>query len=156
MQIRYDMVNGYIVRADARGDGHEFLQIRRRADDFMGGTWQTVYGQSEPGETPPQAIVRELREETGLKPRELYRLERVMVFYIAPQDTMWHSVQFCAIVDRAAAVTLNDEHDQARWVAASDAERHFMWRQDRQSIREIREEILGNGLAKPYVRLDLP
>ena len=82
----------------------------------MGGTWQTVYGQSKAGEKAPTAVLRELKEETGLLPAELYRLEGVNVFYVVPHDTIWHCIQFCAIVDRRQPVKLNREHDASRWL----------------------------------------
>jgi dATP pyrophosphohydrolase len=155
MQIRYNMVSCYIVRPNGKG-GHEFLQIRRRDDDFMGGTWQTVYGESEPQETAVAAALRELREETGLVPREFYRLEYVGIFFIVPQDTLWHCLQFCAIVAREDQVTLNSEHSDWRWVSAAEAAEQFMWKNDREAVAEIVSEILGDGLRKPHVRIMLP
>jgi len=122
----------------------------------MGGTWQAIYGQSEPGETPVAAVLREMREETGLVPAELYRLDQVSVFYIAATDTMWHCIPFCAIGTREQLVVLNDEHDAARWVHISDAERLFMWKDNRDAIRDIRNHILTESLAKPFLRIPLP
>jgi dihydroneopterin triphosphate diphosphatase len=155
MQIRYNMVCCYIVRPDG-GGGHEFLQLRRRADDFMGGTWQTVYGQSEADETAVAAALRELREETGLVPREFYRLEHVSIFYIVPEDTLWHCVQFCAIVGGEDRVMLNAEHTEFRWLRVAEASGQFMWEDDRKAVAQIVRDILGDGLAKPHVRIMLP
>jgi len=156
MQIRYNMVSCYVARPTADGTGHEFLQLRRSKDDYMGGTWQAIYGQSEEGESPVAAVVRELREESGLIAKELYRLDQVSVFYIASSDTMWHCVPFCAIVTRDEPVVLNDEHDAARWVPASDAEAAFMWKDNRDAIRDILGYILAESLAKPHMRIPLP
>jgi len=155
MQILYNMVCCFVVRPDGRGE-HEFLQLRRRTDDFMGGTWQTVYGQSEGDESAAAAALRELKEETGLAPLEFYRLEQVSIFYIVPQDTLWHCVQFCAVVGREDGVTLNSEHTEFRWLTAAEAARQFMWEDNRKAVAEIIREILGNGLAKPHIRIMLP
>lgn len=152
MQIRYNMVSCYVARPSPTG-GHEFLQVRRSKEDFMGGTWQSIYGQSNDGETPVNAVLRELKEETGLIPAELYRLDQVSVFYIAATDTMWHCVPFCAIVTRNQLVVLNDEHDDSRWIHESEAETTFMWNDNRQAIKDIREFILVDSLAKPYLRI---
>jgi 8-oxo-dGTP pyrophosphatase MutT (NUDIX family) len=155
MQIRYNMVSCYVARPAADGGKHEFLQLRRSKDDYMGGTWQAIYGQSEEGESPVAAVVRELREEAGLIARELYRLDQVSVFYIASTDTMWHCVPFCAIVTREQPVVLNDEHDAARWVPSADAEEVFMWKDNRDAIRDIQGYILVDSVAKPHMRIPL-
>jgi 8-oxo-dGTP pyrophosphatase MutT (NUDIX family) len=156
MQIRYDMVSCYVTRPTARGDGHEFLQLRRCKDDFMGGTWQAIYGTSEKGESAVAAVIRELREEAGLIPAELYRLDHVSVFYIASTDTMWHCIPFCAIVNRDQKIILNEEHDAVRWIPSADAERTFMWKDNRDAIRDIQGFILVDSLAKPHMRIPLP
>ena len=155
MQIRYNMVSCYVARPSADGTSYEFLQLRRRADDFMGGTWQAIYGQAEEDESPVTAALRELKEEAGLVPAEFYRLDQVSVFYIATQDTLWHCVPFCAIVKRDQVVVLNDEHDDHRWVAAAEVDRMFMWKDNRDAIADILKYILTDSLAKPYLRVSL-
>ena len=85
VKVRYDMVQCHVVRRAYAG-GHEFLQLRRAAGDFMGGTWQNIYGGIREGETAWQAAIRELHEETGLKPLEFYQLDTVNTFYLATDD----------------------------------------------------------------------
>jgi len=156
MQIRYNMVSCYVARPAADGMSYEFLQLRRAKDDFMGGTWQAVYGQSEEGETPVTAVLRELKEEAGIVPAELYRLDHVSVFYIAATDIMWHCIPFCALLTREQLIVLNEEHDDLRWVPAADAERIFMWKDNRDAIRDIQQFILIDSSAKPFMRIPLP
>jgi len=150
------MVSCYVARPTADGASYEFLQLRRDKSDFMGGTWQAIYGRSEEGETPVAAVLRETKEETGLVPAELYRLDQVSVFYVASTDTMWHCIPFCAIATREQLVVLNDEHDASRWVNISDAQRLFMWQDNRDAIRDIQQHILTESLAKPFLRIPLP
>jgi dihydroneopterin triphosphate diphosphatase len=151
MRVRHDMVTCYAVRAS--GLSHEFLQLRRVPDDFMGGTWQAVSGGIEAGETAWAAAIRELREEAGLSPVEFYRLPIVNTFYIAANDTLWHAVPFCAIVDPAAVVVLNSEHDAVRWVPRERAAEAFMWATDRAAIVELCRTILDGTEAKAYLRI---
>jgi dihydroneopterin triphosphate diphosphatase len=155
MKIRHDMVSCYVVRPTADGASHEYLQLRRAAGDFMGGTWQAIYGTSEANESPVHAVLRELREESGLIPDELYRLDQVSVFYVADTDTLWHCMPFCALVDRKKEVRLNEEHDASRWVRADEVERCFMWQDNFDAIGRIEKQILGDGLAKSFLRISL-
>jgi dATP pyrophosphohydrolase len=154
MNIRHDMVACNVIRPDAAGASHEFLQVRRRAGDYMGGTWQVVYGTSEKGETAWQAALRELFEETGLRPVEFYRLSQMEQFYIVHDDTIWNCPNFVAIVDRDAAVVLNDEHDAYRWISRSQIDAETMWATQRAIVAEIMREILDGGLARQYMRID--
>jgi 8-oxo-dGTP diphosphatase len=54
----------FVCRAD-----RVLLQLRP-ADRVWGGRWNGPGGKVDPGEAPPEAIVREVAEETGLRIRE--------------------------------------------------------------------------------------
>jgi 8-oxo-dGTP pyrophosphatase MutT (NUDIX family) len=154
MRVRYDMVACFVVR---RGPGNvpaEFLQLRRAPEDFMGGAWSTVRGRIESGESASEAALRELNEEAGLNPAEFYQLDTVDVFYLHGDDTLWHCPGFCAVVDHDAAVTLNAEHDASRWVPRQRVDAEFMWPGERAQLAELCREILDEGPAKRYLRID--
>lgn len=155
MNVRFDMVSCFVVRPGESANSHEFLQLRRAAHDFMGGAWSTVRGKIERGETAWAAALRELQEEAGIIPSEYYQLDTVDVFYLHGDDTLWHCPGFCAVVGRDATVTLNPEHDAFRWIDRSRATDDFMWPGERLQIAELCREILDNGAAKPYLRIDL-
>ena len=154
MNVRYDMVVVYVVRPTANGSGHELLQMRRRDGDYMGGTWQFCSGKIEPGETAPQAAVRELREETGLVPRRFSHLSYVESFYIAATDTVWHRTGFCAVVDREDAVQLNQEHTAARWISRKEIRKSVTWPGEGAALAEVFREHLRPSLAAAQRLLD--
>ena len=143
MKVRHDMVTVFVVRPREPAATHELLQLRRAAADYMGGTWQMVRGVAEGPESAPQAAVRELREETGLTPLELYGLSSLDCFYTAKFDTIWHCAVFAALVDRGTEVRLNDEHDAYRWVPMRDVPPLLMWQRERELVAEIEREILA-------------
>jgi len=156
MKMRFDSIACYVVRPAADGRSHELLQLRRAEGQYMGGAWSTVRGLVEKGETAFAAALRELREETGLIPSDFYQLDTVDVFYLAVDDTIWHSPGFCAIVSRDAQVALNDEHDAFRWIERWRIDEEFLWPGERAQLAELRREILDNGPAKPHLRIKLP
>ncbi len=55
-----------------------FLMIRRAADVLAGGAWCLVGGAIEPGETQPQAVVREFAEEVGGRVRPVRKVWEYM------------------------------------------------------------------------------
>jgi dATP pyrophosphohydrolase len=147
-----NMITVFVVRQAKNGD-HEFLQLRRSVAEFMAGSWQIVRGKIEPGETAVQAALRELREETGLMPTEFYGLSSVETFFLAHLDTIMHVPVFCAIVDPIAPITLNEEHDAARWVPRTEMSAAISWASERAVLCEVLEDILPDSLAKPYLRI---
>jgi 8-oxo-dGTP pyrophosphatase MutT (NUDIX family) len=153
MTLRNDMVCVYIVRPDASGASVEFLQLRRTASDYLGGTWQTVYGTQEPGETAVDAALREMREETSLAPRELYRIGIATTFYTSNNDTTWIVPTFCAFVSRDDVITLNEEHEDLRWIPRQDVHKAFMWPSDRTAVESLCADILDNSPAKAYLKI---
>lgn len=154
MKLRYDMVQCYVVRR-GYGGGHELLQVRRTAGDFLGGTWQSVYGDIQAGETAWQAALRELQEETGLRPLEFYQLDTINTFYLAKDDAIWNCPGFCALVPSECDVRLNEEHDAFRWLNREQFGRALMWQGEKQAYKELCEQILDDGPAKPYLRIPL-
>lgn len=130
------------------GDGYQLLLARRAEDRYMGGTWHVISGGIEPDETAWQAVLREMREETGLAPAELYCLGTMSGFYRPDNDSLNIAPMFCAVVDKEAAVTLNPEHTAFEWIDVNEADSRLMWPADRQALEEIRTTILTNSVVK--------
>ncbi len=149
--IRADGVAVYIYR---RTPLLEFLQIRRseKTGEYQG-SWQTVYGGVEAGETAVQAALRELREETGLKPMAMWQVEYLESFYFMPHDYVLVMPVFAVEVARDAVPQLNDEHDDFRWVNEPHIDTSFMWRTQREALRYLLEELHRPSGANPYLKV---
>jgi len=137
------------------GDGYQLLLARRAEDRYMGGTWHVISGRIEPDETAWQAVLREMREETRLAPVELYCLSTISSFYRPDNDSLNIAPTFCAVVDEAAAVTLNPEHTAFEWIDVDEADSRLMWPADRQALQEIRTTILTDSVVKEYRRIPI-
>jgi len=114
---------GAVVRD---GDG-SILVLRRKG--VRHGAWQLPQGGIDAGETPLEAVRRELREETGLGPRDV-RLERAVPGWLAyalppryrSEKAGWGQVQrwylFALRGPRARVVPDGVELVEAEWVGA--------------------------------------
>ena len=128
------------------GASLEVLALRRGPHGRNIGSWETVHGTIEPGETPVQASLRELREETGLVPEKFYNLSRTEAFYQHKTDELALIPVFAAFVASGASVKLSAEHDRAEWLKARDAAARFAWPRERRAMDDILS-IVGGGDA---------
>jgi dihydroneopterin triphosphate diphosphatase len=137
-------VDAYVLRPGV--SGLEVLTLHRGPNGRSPGSWETVHGHIEPGETPVQAALRELREETGLEPMRLYNLSRVEAFYRHRTNDIALIPVFAGVVDRGAAVRHSTEHDRAEWLEAREAAARFSWPRERRALEDVLS-ILSSGDA---------
>jgi dihydroneopterin triphosphate diphosphatase len=142
--VRVSLVDLYVLRGAGREI--ECLVLRRAAGGRCPGSWETVHGHIEAGETPAEAAARELLEETGLTPERLYNLSRVETFYQHRLDEVALVPVFAAFVPREAAVTTGGEHDRFEWLPPVDARRRFAWPREARALDDILT-LLGSGEA---------
>src|SRR5207245_338545 len=113
---RISFVDAYVLRQAPPPRGLEVLVLRRGPSGRSPGSWETVHGSIEPGETPVAAALRELREETGYEPVRLYNASRVESFYR-------HGVDAVALSPVLGAFGgLGDAGDPVEQAARYDAE----------------------------------
>jgi 8-oxo-dGTP pyrophosphatase MutT (NUDIX family) len=142
VQVRY--VDCYVLRRIAAG--LEVLALRRGPAGRSPGSWETVHGHIDPGETPVAAALREVREETGLVPPRLYNLSRVEAFYRHGTDEITLIPVFAGVVEGAAEPRCSPEHDQVAWLTPAAAADRFSWPRERRALEDVLS-ILGSGDA---------
>jgi dATP pyrophosphohydrolase len=134
----------------------EMLVAKRARGVYMGDTWQLITGGIEPGEAAWQAALRELREETDLVPDEFYRLSTLTSFYRVDNDSLNTAPMFCAVVGRTAVPSLNHELQAFEWMPIPAARERLMWPSDHQAVDEVVAVVLGDGPAKPHMKIVPP
>ena len=153
-KIKSNRIAVYVYRKTPAGP--EFLQLLRApGQGDYGGIWSIVYGGIKSGETAVEAALRELREETGLKPAAFHQVEFLEMFYHRGRDRVNVLPVFAAAAPRNHKVVLNDEHTDFRWVPSADVEKSFLWRVQRQAIAIITEDIISSrSLALNLLKID--
>src|SRR5918999_272674 len=71
-EIAVGTIDAYVIRV-VRNEWR-VLVLQRADDTRCPGAWEAVHGRLEPGESPEDGALREIREETGLDPARLYAI----------------------------------------------------------------------------------
>ncbi len=95
--------------------GGKVLAVRRAASDFLGGSYELPGGGIEPGETFHAAVIREVKEETGLDVTEVLGMFPGFD-YTTPNKPSVRQYNFLVRTSHAHVV-LSPEHDQYAWLA---------------------------------------
>ena len=111
------------------------LVLERAPGARSTGAWEIVHGRIEGDESPAEAALRELREETGLAPDRLYSIT-VNPFYLGAQATVQLAVAFAAVVT-SAKVTLGPEHSRSRWESFRAATERLAWPRTHDLLRQV-------------------
>ncbi len=135
------VIDAYIFRK--KEDGLLFLILKRAETKIYEHLWQGVAGKIELGESAPEAAKRELLEETGLTPKQMFVADHVSRFYEAHGDRV-NLVPVFGIEVVSDIVTLSDEHCEFKWVTLEEALEHLVWRGQKQGIQVVSEMVLSN------------
>lgn len=130
-------------------DGERVLLLRRTPS--AGGNWQPVTGRIEAGETPHDAAIREMFEETGLEapiaPLGLTQSFLIDASYLPEGSSARFADEhtFVARVPAGAPVAIDaEEHATSAWFTIEAALDAIRWSDDREALELLRRTILSD------------
>jgi 8-oxo-dGTP diphosphatase len=108
--------------------GEEYLVVHRVPE--AGAYWHGIAGGVEEGETPDEAAVRELREETGLE-----AVPSPLPSTFVYDEITVHT--YLLEVPRGWEPELNEEHDEYRWLRREEAAELLFWPEPAALLRAL-------------------
>ena len=136
--IRSFAVSVVVVRKS--GGESEVLLLRRTRS--LAGEWCQIAGAMEAGETAWEAALREVKEETGLRPVALYSADICEQFYEADRNAISLLPVFVGFARADDDVQLNAEHNEFRWATFDEALRMVPFAGQRNVLAHIRREFI--------------
>lgn len=152
MKIISNLIEAHIFRESKKGI--EFLLLKRSEDQHYPGLWQMVTGKIKRGEKAYQTALREIKEETGLVPTQLWVAPTVNSFY-EPKDEFICLIPVFAVRVETEKVKISSEHTEYKWVKKQTAQKLLAWEGQRKSVQIIEDYFLNEKSFFHFVEIGI-
>lgn len=133
-KIAVRVIDAYVFKKDQ--NGLKYLVLKRAPEKMYGGIWQCVTGKIEKGEASWKTAIRELKEETGLDPLQIFIADHVSKFYEAHEDRI-NLIPVFGIEVLDTKIELSDEHTEYKWVDFDTALNTLVWKGQKEGLFSV-------------------
>ena len=160
MDIISTMIEAHIFRESEKGI--EFLLLKRADYQVYPGLWQMVTGKIKTNEKAYQTAIREIKEETGLTPLQLWVAPTINSFYEPTRlnDKVGQEDEYVCLLPVFAArveadkIQLSDEHTEYKWVNKAEAQKLLAWDGQRKAVSIIEDYFLNEKSFFNFVEIE--
>ncbi|MBP9095306.1 MAG: NUDIX domain-containing protein [Ignavibacteria bacterium] len=132
---------------------YKFLCLKRNDDALIyPGIWQIITAKIEKDEKAYDTAKRELFEETGLHPKQLFIGPSINQFYSLRNDSINLIPIFIAEVD-STEVKISDEHSEFEWLSFEDTYKRVYWGNQKDRLEEIYKYLKSEELYNTLVKI---
>ena len=129
----------------------QFLLLKRSIGVLYANEWRMIGGKVDDSETHSQAALRELYEETGLKPDVFWVIPSINSFFDHRNDTIHHIPAFACEIAKDAVITLNHEHTEFGWFEFNKAKELISWPEQQRLILLVNEILTTTGINSNWI-----
>jgi dATP pyrophosphohydrolase len=151
MKIISTMIEAHIFRETEKGI--EFLLLKRGNDQIYPGLWQMVTGKIIEGEQAFETALREIKEETGLKPTQLWVAPTVNSFYEPKDEYVCLLPVFAAKVDAESKIEISNEHTEYKWLKKEESKELLAWPGQRNAVDIIEDYFINKKSFLHFVEI---
>ncbi len=136
-------------------DDDRVLLLHRRPE--RGNFWQPITGSIEAGESPLDAALRELHEETGnggvpegMDLKQSFMIESQFLAARFPPPIIASEVTYTARLDSALPIRMDaEEHDEHGWFTFAEAYERIKWSDDREALEQLETHLKPQRPSAP-------
>jgi 8-oxo-dGTP diphosphatase len=126
-----------------RQDGHTLMVHRvKKKQDMHAGKWNGLGGKLEPGETPEECAIREIREESGLKVKNLI-LKGIITFPAFDDNEDWYTFLF--VIDDFEGELIDSPEGHLAWIPNEELQNLKLWAGDLIFLPWIEQDRFFSG-----------
>ena len=135
----------YLIRDNTQGL-LEVLLLHKPRTFRHPAFWQPITGGIEFEETPIDACIREVKEETGLEIRreDIKDLNFQFEILIEESDLLIKKSLFaCKILNVECEVKISDEHDDFMWTKFEEVKGYLFWESNKSTFKKLHSVLAG-------------
>ncbi|MCJ7552497.1 MAG: NUDIX domain-containing protein [Ignavibacteriaceae bacterium] len=153
MNIISNLIEAHIFR-EMNGQ-IEFLLLKRSPTQYYPNLWQMISGKIKPNEKAFECALREIKEETGLTPLNLWVVPNVNSFYTAENDSITSVPVFATKVNYNSEINLSNEHVEYKWLSSEEAKQHLAWVGQKKSVDVIVDYFFNKNIFLNLLEINM-
>lgn len=153
MKVISNLIEAHVFRETV--SGIEFLLLKRSEKQSYPGLWQMVTGKTEGEEKAYQTALREIKEETGLLPVQLWVTPTINSFYEPKDEYICLLPVFAARMEGETNVILSEEHTEYKWVDKEGTKKLLAWPGQREAVDIIEDYFLNEKSFFHFVEIKI-
>lgn len=120
--------------------GYEVALVGRSAQ----GTWGLPKGTPDDAETVEQTALREVAEETGIRPKLVDLIGSIQYYFVARNTRFHKTVHFFLMEAAGGSLDLHDhEYDLVKWFDLDEAIERLSYPNEAEIVRKARTMLVG-------------